>query len=50
MDLLWFGGIGTYVRASSEPDDEVGDRANDPLRVAAASSARRWSAKAPTSA
>ena len=35
-DLLWFGGIGTYIRASSERDDEVGDRANDPLRVSAA--------------
>ena len=34
-DLLWFGGIGTYVRASSERDEEVGDRANDSLRVAA---------------
>ena len=34
-DLLWFGGIGTYVRASSERDEEVGDRANDALRVAA---------------
>jgi len=32
-DLLWFGGIGTYVRATSESDMEVGDRANDPLRV-----------------
>ena len=35
-DLLWFGGIGTYVRASGERDEEVGDRANDALRVAAA--------------
>ena len=35
-DLLWFGGIGTYVRASAERDEEVGDRANDRLRVAAA--------------
>jgi glutamate dehydrogenase len=34
-DLLWFGGIGTYVRASGERDDEVGDRANDALRIAA---------------
>jgi glutamate dehydrogenase len=34
-DLLWFGGIGTFVRASGERDEEVGDRANDPLRVAA---------------
>ena len=29
VDLLWFGGIGTYVRASAETDEEVGDRAND---------------------
>jgi glutamate dehydrogenase len=35
-DLLWFGGIGTYVRASAERDEDVGDRANDALRVAAA--------------
>ncbi|HWC91997.1 MAG TPA: NAD-glutamate dehydrogenase domain-containing protein, partial [Pseudolabrys sp.] len=32
-DLLFFGGIGTYVRASSEGDEAAGDRANDPLRV-----------------
>ncbi|HWK64686.1 MAG TPA: NAD-glutamate dehydrogenase [Rhizobiaceae bacterium] len=36
VDLLWFGGIGTYVRASSETNAEVGDRANDPIRVTAA--------------
>src|SRR5215468_5678233 len=35
-DLLWFGGIGTYIRATGESDSEVGDRANDPLRVTAA--------------
>ncbi|MCZ7661162.1 MAG: NAD-glutamate dehydrogenase [Xanthobacteraceae bacterium] len=35
-DLLWFGGIGTFVRASAESDDQVGDKANDPIRVAAA--------------
>jgi len=35
-DLLWFGGIGTYVRASAETDLDVGDRTNDPLRVTAA--------------
>ena len=34
-DLLWFGGIGTYVRASDETNQEVGDRANDGLRVIA---------------
>ncbi len=33
VDLLWFGGIGTYVKAASETQAEVGDRANDPLRV-----------------
>jgi len=35
VDLLWFGGIGTYVRASDESNQEVGDRANDAIRVAA---------------
>ena len=35
-DLLWFGGIGTYVRASTERDEDVGDRTNDALRVTAA--------------
>jgi glutamate dehydrogenase len=33
VDLLWFGGIGTYVKASRESHAEVGDRANDALRV-----------------
>ena len=33
VDLLWNGGIGTYVKASSESNAEVGDRANDILRV-----------------
>jgi glutamate dehydrogenase len=32
-DLLWFGGIGTYVRSAGESDDQVGDRANDPIRI-----------------
>ncbi len=32
-DLLWFGGIGTYVKSSEESNSEVGDRANDALRV-----------------
>jgi len=35
-DLLFFGGIGTYVRASTETDDAVGDRANDAIRVTGA--------------
>jgi glutamate dehydrogenase len=33
VDLLWFGGIGTYVRGSTESDAEAGDRANDAIRV-----------------
>ncbi len=32
-DLLWFGGIGTYVKATAEQNAEAGDRANDGLRV-----------------
>ena len=32
-DLLWFGGIGTYVKGSDENHVEVGDPANDALRV-----------------
>jgi glutamate dehydrogenase len=34
-DLLWFGGIGTYVRASEETDADAGDRANDAIRIPA---------------
>ena len=33
IDLIWFGGIGTYVKASTEPHSNVGDPANDVLRV-----------------
>lgn len=32
-DLLWLGGIGTYVRATTEQNDAVGDRSNDSIRV-----------------
>ncbi|KZL19634.1 NAD-specific glutamate dehydrogenase [Pseudovibrio axinellae] len=34
-DLLWFGGIGTYIRASDENNNDVGDRANDAIRITA---------------
>src|SRR4029077_15494369 len=34
VDLLFFGGIGTYVRAADESDEAAGDRANDAVRVA----------------
>ena len=46
VDLLWNGGIGTYVKSEAETDAEVGDKANDAIRVerrrscAAAASAR----------
>jgi len=33
VDLLWNGGIGTYVKASSESHAEAGDKANDAIRV-----------------
>ncbi len=33
VDLIWNGGIGTYVKSSKESHAEVGDRANDSLRV-----------------
>ncbi|MGZ8214462.1 MAG: NAD-glutamate dehydrogenase domain-containing protein [Methylosarcina sp.] len=36
MELLWLGGIGTYVKASTEKHEEVGDRVNDNVRVDAA--------------
>ncbi|MFW6175359.1 MAG: NAD-glutamate dehydrogenase, partial [Acidobacteriota bacterium] len=35
-DLLWFGGIGTFVKASGESNSRAGDRANDAVRVNAA--------------
>ena len=34
-DLLWFGGIGTYIRATTETDADAGDRANDAVRITA---------------
>src|SRR5205814_3211489 len=33
VDLLWNGGIGTYVKAATESHADVGDRANDAIRV-----------------
>ncbi len=36
LDLLWFGGIGTYVKARGESQQEVGDPSNDAIRVNAA--------------
>ncbi len=33
VDLLWNGGIGTYVKAEDETDEQVGDRANNAVRV-----------------
>ena len=33
VDLLWSGGIGTFVKAHSETNAEVGDRSNDAIRI-----------------
>ncbi len=33
VDLLWFGGIGTFIKAPQETHAEVGDRASDTLRI-----------------
>ena len=33
VDLLWNGGIGTYVKSSREANSQIGDRANDAVRV-----------------
>ncbi|MGI9602247.1 MAG: NAD-glutamate dehydrogenase domain-containing protein, partial [Acidimicrobiales bacterium] len=33
VDLLWNGGIGTYIKAADEPHQDVGDKANDAIRV-----------------
>ncbi len=35
VDLLWNGGIGTYVKASGESNTDVGDRSNDDVRIKA---------------
>jgi glutamate dehydrogenase len=35
VDLLWFGGIGTFVKAPDEPDSAVGDHADDVVRITA---------------
>jgi len=33
VDLLWFGGIGTYIKSSSESHADAGDRASDAVRI-----------------
>lgn len=33
VELLWFGGIGSYIKASTESHSDVGDRANEAVRV-----------------
>jgi glutamate dehydrogenase len=35
VDLMWFGGIGTYVKASNQSQVDVGDLSNDALRASA---------------
>ena len=49
VDLLWNGGIGTYVKASGQSNADVGDRSNDAVRVDASALVRpRSSARAAT--
>lgn len=33
VDLIWFGGIGTFIKSKTETNAEVGDRANDGVRI-----------------
>ncbi|MEW2489733.1 NAD-glutamate dehydrogenase [Streptomyces sp. NPDC048411] len=33
VDLVWNGGIGTYIKSSAESNPDVGDKANDAIRV-----------------
>ena len=33
VDLLWFGGIGTYIKSSAQSQAQAGDRANDAIRI-----------------
>ncbi|WP_298282264.1 NAD-glutamate dehydrogenase domain-containing protein [Novosphingobium sp.] len=35
VDLMWFGGIGTYVKASTQNNVDVGDPSNDAVRISA---------------
>jgi len=46
VDLLWNGGIGTYVKAAGETHAEVGDKTNDAIRVNGATWRSRSSARA----
>ena len=41
VDLLWFGGIGTYLRGRDETDESVGDRGNDAIRINASEAGAR---------
>ena len=50
MDLLFNGGIGTYIKAETESDADVGDRANDMVRVNGNQVRAKVMAKAATSA
>ena len=50
VDLIYNGGIGTYVKASTETNAQVGDKANDALRVNGRTCAPRLLARVVTSA
>ena len=49
VDLLWNGGIGTYVKSAEETNAEVGDKANDAIRVNGGDLRAGASARAATS-
>ena len=40
VDLLWNGGIGTYIKATAESNADIGDKANDPIRLNGAAGPR----------
>jgi glutamate dehydrogenase len=48
VDLLWNGGIGTYVKASTETHADVGDKANDASGSTVRHCGARSSARAAT--
>ncbi len=41
VDLLWFGGIGTYIKSSAQSQADVGDPSNDALRASAERASRQ---------
>ncbi|MGA9828837.1 MAG: NAD-glutamate dehydrogenase domain-containing protein, partial [Rhodanobacteraceae bacterium] len=50
VDLLWYGGIGTYVKSSTESDADASDKSNDAIRVNGAELGARCVGEGATSA